>query len=30
MMGYRNMRMHHNVSWKNVAPMIIAERWKKK
>ena len=30
MMGYRNMRMHHNVSWKNVAPMIIEERWKKK
>ena len=30
MMGYRNMRMNHNVRCKNVAQMIIAERWKKK
>ena len=29
MMGNINKRLHHHVSWKNVTPMIVSERWKK-
>lgn len=29
MMGNKNRRLHHNVSWKNVAPKIINEKYKK-
>lgn len=29
MMGYNNKRLHHNVSWNNVAPKIINEKYKK-
>lgn len=30
MMGRKNMRLHHNVEWRYTAPMIVAEKWRKK
>lgn len=29
MMGWKEKRIHHNISWKNVTPMIINEKYKK-
>lgn len=29
MMGNLNKRLHHHVQWKNVAPKILAAKWKK-
>lgn len=29
LMGDKEMRIHHNISWKNVTPMIINEKYKK-
>lgn len=28
-MGWKSMRMHHNISWKNAVPCIINEKYKK-
>jgi hypothetical protein len=29
MMGDTNMRLHHQITWKNTVPLIIREKWRK-
>lgn len=29
MMGEKNRRIHHSVSWNNTTPLIMSEKWKK-